>query len=172
MTGARRIAWIGFAAALSLNAVPSWATHEADHRFRVHGSVRDDQGRPLKDAKVIVVDPRLSESGVTAFTDGSGNYEAVLHLHNTDLGDEIIVTTAGQRKTVRAEFDPADRTSVRGARVDFGAAASGTSGSGGAGGTVLTGAAAAAAAIAAGVWLRRKRRRASASPKKGFKNKK
>ncbi|HEY4485621.1 MAG TPA: carboxypeptidase-like regulatory domain-containing protein, partial [Nitrospiria bacterium] len=85
MTGARKVFWAGVTAVLWLNAVPALATHEVDHRFMVYGTVRDDQGRPVRDAKVIVVDPRLSESGMTAFTDGSGYYEAVLHLHNTDL---------------------------------------------------------------------------------------
>jgi len=92
----------------------------------------------VADAKVIVVDPRLDE-GMTAFTDRDGAFEALLHLHNTDLGDEIIVTALDQQKTVRAEFDPNDKVTVRKARVDFGATGTGLPGSGGVGIPVMIG---------------------------------
>ena len=109
---------------LMLLASPAFATHETDHRFTVYGTVRDDRGNPVADARVIVVDPRLDE-GMTAFTDRNGDFEALLHLHNADLGDEIIVTALDQKKTIRAEFDPNDKVTVRKARVDFGAPGSG-----------------------------------------------
>lgn len=98
------------------------ATHEADHRFIVFGYVRDDRGRPLKDQKVIVVDTRLDQ-GMTTFTDRDGYYEALLHLHNEDLGDEITVMTGDQKKSIRATFDPDDKHTERKTRVDFGSAA-------------------------------------------------
>lgn len=118
-----RVQWAGFSPALLwflvLFAPPAFATHEVDHRFIVHGTVRDGQGRPVPDAKVIVVASRLNE-GMTAFTDRNGRYEALLHLHNSDLGDEIIVTAMDQRKSIRVEFDPNDLSTPRGAEVDFG----------------------------------------------------
>lgn len=109
-------------AAVALGAsAPAQATHENDHRYTVFGYVRDANGKAVPDAKVIVVDPRLDE-GTTAFTDHGGYYEALLHLHNDDLGDEIIVTALDQRKTIRATFDPNDTKTVRRAQVDFGPA--------------------------------------------------
>lgn len=117
-----------FILALLLFATPVFATHDVDHRFVVYGTVRDDRGNPVADAKVIVADSRVNE-GMTAFTGRNGDYDALLHLHNTDLGDEITVTALGERKTIRAEFDPNDKTTPRKVRVDFGAAPNKTSGS-------------------------------------------
>lgn len=121
MAGGFQGRWVGVVLpVLILLALPAFATHENDHRFIVYGTVHDDRGNPVADARVIVVDPRLDE-GMTAFTDRNGDFEALLHLHNTDLGDEIIVTALDQKKTIRAEFDPNDKVTVRKARLDFGA---------------------------------------------------
>lgn len=117
-------AWraVFLSATVTLTAsTPALATHENDHRFTVFGYVRGADGKPVPDAKVIIVDPRLDE-GTTAFTDRGGYYEGLLHLHNDDLGDEIIVTALDQRKTIRATFDPNDTKAVRRAQVDFGPA--------------------------------------------------
>jgi len=108
--------------------VPSivWATHEADHRFTVYGYVRDAQGHAIQDTKVMVVDSRIGE-GSTAFTDQNGYYEVLLHLHSTNQGDEITITTPDETKTITANFDPADTTTERKVQVDFGAPLSETS---------------------------------------------
>lgn len=125
MAGGFQGRWVwGIVPVLIFFVSPAFATHEMDHRFIVHGTVRDDRGNPVANAKVIVVDPRLDQ-GMTAFTDRNGDFEALLHLHNTDLGDEIIVTALDQKKTVRAEFDPNDKSTARKARVDFGAPGTG-----------------------------------------------
>jgi hypothetical protein len=96
------------------------ATHEADHRFTVYGYVRDDRGRPVKGERVIVVDDR-SDQAHTAFTDGDGYYEALLHLHNQDMGNEITLMVRDEKKSIRATFDPEDKSSERKVQVDFGA---------------------------------------------------
>ncbi|MBI3995306.1 MAG: carboxypeptidase regulatory-like domain-containing protein [Nitrospirae bacterium] len=155
---------------LILIASPVFATHEADHRFIVHGTVRDDHGNPVADAKVIVVDPRVDQ-GMTAFTDRNGGYEALLHLHDTDLGDEIIVTALEQRKTVRAEFDPGDKVTVRKARVDFGAPGSGRPGSGWDNPRMLGGAGLIVGAAALFFLFRRFRRRKKSPSMKSRKKK-
>jgi len=166
-----RWAWGGGAWLVLFVLVPSqgFATHETDHRFTVYGTIRDDQGHPVADTKVIVVDPRLDE-GMTAFTDRNGDYEALLHLHSTDLGDEIVVTALDRRKSVRAEFDPNDKVTVRKARVDFGAPGTGGLGSGWFGVPVL---AVAALTVGAGIvflYVRRgQRRRHSVSQNSGTK---
>jgi hypothetical protein len=165
MTGLK---WVALPVLIFL-ASPVLATHEADHRFIVSGTVRDEAGNPVADARVIVVDPRLDE-GMTAFTDRNGDFEALLHLHNTDLGNEIIVTAQDQKKTIRAEFDPNDKVTVRKARVDFGAPGTGRPVSGWYASPVLAGAVLLTAAVGAFMLLRRygrwKRRASQTSRKK------
>jgi hypothetical protein len=101
-------------------AEPVRATHDAQHRFTVFGQVRDSEGRPVQDARVIVIDPRLEEEGGTTFTDPNGNYSQLLHLHNDNLGDEIVVRVGDMEKKINASFNVMDRTTERKARVDFG----------------------------------------------------
>ena len=98
---------------------PAWATHDTQHRYTVFGYVRDDQGKPLQDVRVIITDTRMNEGG-TAFTDENGYYELLLHLHNDNLGDEIIIKAQDKEKRVKASFDPQDRFTERRAEVDFG----------------------------------------------------
>jgi hypothetical protein len=109
--------------------VPSMAlaTHELDHRFTVAGYVRDKEGRPVGDIRVHVRDLRDQQvEAVTTYTDGSGYYKAILHLHNDNAGDPIQVTVKDEKagldetKKIRAEFDPSDRKTERQARVDIG----------------------------------------------------
>jgi hypothetical protein len=95
------------------------ATHEVDHRFTVYGYVWDDRGQPVKGQRVIVVDDVLDQAN-TAFTDGDGYYEALLHLHTENMGDEITVMYGDQKKSIRATFDTEDKSSERKVQVDFG----------------------------------------------------
>lgn len=117
-----------FVLVLILFPTTVWATHETDHRFTVFGYVRDDKGKPIEDTKVMVVDTRVGE-GSTAFTDRSGYYEVLLHLHNDNLGDEIKITAQDQSKTIIANFDPSDKRTERKVQVDFGAPPAGNSSS-------------------------------------------
>lgn len=145
------------------------AMHEADHRFTVSGYVRDEQGKPLEESKVRVVDTRIG-LGETAFTDNHGYYEVVLHLHNDNLGDEIRVEALGETKTLTATFDPEDRTTERKVQLDFGALPpEGTGGD-----SAVLWAYAAGAAVLASVffyWRRRTKRKAQPQSK-GWKKKK
>ncbi len=97
-----------------------WATHEANHRYTVYGYVRDAKGQAAQDTKVMVVDNRIGE-GSTAFTDKNGYYEVLLHLHDTNVGDEIAITTPDETKTITAQFNPDDHMTERKVQVDFGA---------------------------------------------------
>lgn len=99
---------------------PAGATHEAEHRFTVSGYVMDDHGKPVSGERVIVVDKRLDQANTT-FTDKEGYYEALLHIHDTDVGDEIAVMAGEKQKTIRADFNPEDHKTERKVRVDFGA---------------------------------------------------
>jgi len=106
----------------------AFAMHETDHRFTVSGYVYDKQGKPVGDARIHVRDLRDQKiEPVTTYTDGSGYYKAVLHLHNGNAGDPVQVTAIEEKlglqeaKTVRAEFSPNDLTTERQATLHIGA---------------------------------------------------
>lgn len=121
----------GVAGLLGLEAgIPSgaWATHEPDHRFTVSGYVRDKEGRPVADVRVHVRDLRDQHiEPVSTYTDTSGFFKAVIHLHNDNAGDPLQIavkddkTGLDETKKIRAEFDSTDRKADRQAQVDFGA---------------------------------------------------
>jgi len=98
------------------------AMHEVDHRLTVYGVVRDAQGKPVADARVIVSATRMGE-GNTAFTDRQGYYESTLHIHNADLGEPIDVSTGDETTRIAAQFNPQDTTTERRMEVNFGTAA-------------------------------------------------
>jgi hypothetical protein len=98
----------------------AYATHEADHRFTISGYVRDGSGNPLPDALVLLE----HKGGVKKETNAGprGYYEAMFHLHNNNLGDEILVSVGDTVKKLRVQFDPDDTfTDRRSDPVDFGA---------------------------------------------------
>lgn len=162
-----KLRWAGGAfVGLFLVASAALATHEPDHRFTVYGTVYDETGQPAPDMKVFVVNERLDQ-GVTAFTDGKGNYEALFHLHNADLGDEIIVTARKERKTVRADFNPKDRSTPRKVRLDFGAPGAGGSGSGSKGMVNVLIVALVVGGLVGVVFARRRKKSAGKSGRKG-----
>ena len=95
------------------------ATHEADHRYVVSGYVRDQRGVPIENAVV-----RLSHKGgekKEVRTNSSGYYEVLFHLHNENLGDEIIIQYGDVTKRHEVVFDPEDKFTPRGVEVSFGA---------------------------------------------------
>lgn len=96
------------------------ATHEADHRFTVEGFVCGPDGQPVTDEKVIVKDTRVSVTA-TAYTDGSGYYKAVLHLHDDNVGDPLLVKVQGKEQRAKVEFDPKDHSTERAISITFGA---------------------------------------------------
>lgn len=94
--------------------------HEVDHRFTIEGHVCGVDGRPVPEAKVTVKDTRVS-IGTAVFTDAHGYYKAVLHLHNDNRGDPILVAALEEEQKVTAQFDPADVKSERQVTVNIGA---------------------------------------------------
>jgi hypothetical protein len=101
--------------------------HETDHRFTVSGYVYDKQGKPVRDARVHVRDLRdQTVEAVTTYTDGTGYYKAVIHLHNGNAGDPVQVTAVEEKlgleetKTVRAGFSPDDVKTERQMTVHIG----------------------------------------------------
>lgn len=108
--------WLGLATFLAATAE---AMHEVDHRFTVEGHVCGVDSRPVSETKVIVKDTRVS-IGTAVYTDSRGYYKAVLHLHNDNRGDPILVAALEQEQTVKAQFDPADVKSERQVTVNIG----------------------------------------------------
>lgn len=98
---------------------PVVAMHEVDHRFTVEGFVCGAGGQPVADQKVIVKDTRVSVVE-TAYTDSYGYYKAILHLHDDNLGDPVLIIAGDREQKTKVQFDPEDRSSERSARVDFG----------------------------------------------------
>jgi len=105
------------------------AMHEVNHRLTIYGTVKDTKGQPVADARVIISATRLGE-GATAFTDRTGYYESTLHIHDTDLGEPIDVTTGDDTKRIAAQFNPQDTTTERRMEVDFGPVAAPAPGAG------------------------------------------
>lgn len=95
------------------------ATHEADHRYVISGFVRDGDGAPIGDATLHLEHKGGEKKQVK--TNGSGYYEILFHLHNDNLGDEILVRFGDIEKKIKVQFDPEDSINSRGDSVDFGA---------------------------------------------------
>ncbi|MFQ6013112.1 MAG: hypothetical protein ACE5LS_05660 [Thermoplasmata archaeon] len=90
------------------------ATHEADHRFHLHGSVVDSFGMPAMFVRVDVrdlTDPAVPPAAGT--TGLNGGYDVILHLHSNNAGDQVRVTVGGQSVVITAQFDPDDPTTER-----------------------------------------------------------
>ena len=173
-----------FGLAVLLPAI-AWATHENDHRFTVSGYVRDKDGRPVKDARVLARDlGDQTVDPVTTYADSEGYYNVVLHLHDKNAGDAVLISAKDERAgfdeiiKIRAEFDPKDRHTERQAKVSFGPEPEKTS-AGGLGGSVGTedapqywvygvGGVLVLAAIAAVAWSRKQQAKA-ASKRRGKK---
>ncbi len=100
-------------------ATPIFALHEIDHRFTVLGHVRDGQG--VAKAGIVVTLEHKGGVKQRATTNSSGYYESVFHLHDEDLGDEIIVTAGAEVKRIVTVFELGNKQSVRQGQVDFGA---------------------------------------------------
>jgi hypothetical protein len=94
------------------------ATHETDHRYTVHGLVKEASGVPRPNVKVTVSDT-LTGEGNTVFTDQNGFYEVLLHVHNSNLGDEIRVSAGSMVKVIKADFNPEDKKTERKAELNF-----------------------------------------------------
>lgn len=119
--GMRLVIFLIFILSLvNITPKPAFATHEVDHRFIVSGYVRDGEGNALKGVDVLLEHKSGQKEKVV--TNGFGYYEALFHLHDDNLGDEITVTTGTEVKKVAVAFKAGDKITHRGATADFGAA--------------------------------------------------
>jgi hypothetical protein len=107
--------WVGLIA-------PVLATHETDHRFTVHGTVRDGRSFPgtlLAGKEVIIRDSKTGQVLQQGVTNQQGQFSLVLHIHNEDRGMLVTIQSEGAEKTLELQFDPADHTTERQAHMDL-----------------------------------------------------
>ena len=100
----------------------AFATHELDHRFTVYGTVRDGTsfpGKPLNGKEVVVRDAKTNKIRNRGVTDAQGNFSLVLHVHNSDRGNMVVVQASATSQKLDLKFDPDDMTTDRRARVDL-----------------------------------------------------
>lgn len=103
---------------LLLLATPASATHEADHRFTVFGTVQDTNDQVLADEPVTLsIDGNKVIASTT--TDEKGEYHIRLHVHNDDLGKIFDLSVRDETRKVRILFNPEDLQSERGTQVNF-----------------------------------------------------
>ncbi len=166
-TTSRRVltSLVGFL--LAVSPVTVWATHEADHRFTVEGFVCGSGGKPSPDVEVVVKDTRVS-IGATVSTDEDGYYKAILHLHNDNLGDPVLVIAGNEQQRIKVQFDPKDLETERKVQVNFGSGCEKTIGKPPRWVYYGSGVGVAAAVVFAGLtWLRKRRQRVGRRDKKG-----
>lgn len=94
------------------------ATHEADHRYRIYGTVLSSDGKPVADARTKLTGLGGRPLGETK-TNESGEYEFRLHVHNQDLGTRFWVTANGMTREGVITFDPSDKVTERIHRIDL-----------------------------------------------------
>jgi hypothetical protein len=98
-----------------------YALHEVDHRFTVQGRICGDEGEGIGDSVVSVKDIRADISG-KGKTDSDGFYKIVLHLHNENQGDPLVVQSGKFKATGRVELDPDDPETERIITINLGQA--------------------------------------------------
>ena len=98
---------------------PIFLKDEVQHGFTVYGYVRDANGQPIPNMNVAARPVTAGGHATSATTNQAGYYEAVLHLHNADVGVTIVVSTGDVKKELQAIFDPADKVTRRQAAMDF-----------------------------------------------------
>ena len=96
-----------------------YALHEVDHRFTVEGRVCGDEGEGIGAVVVSVKNTRADISG-NGKTDSDGFYKVVLHLHNENQGDPLVVQSEEFEATGRVDLDPNDPKTERIVTVNLG----------------------------------------------------
>ena len=98
------------------------AMHEVDHRFTVHGTVRDGRSFPgtlLVGKEVVIRDSKTGQILQQGLTNQQGQYTLVLHVHNEDKGRSLTIQSEGIEKTFELRFDPDDRATERQMHLDL-----------------------------------------------------
>ena len=108
---------IGLALAL-LVAPSSNATHKTEHRFTVWGEIEYEDGTPAAELVVqLMVKDGVPMGEVK--TDYRGRYRIVLHVHSEDVYKVFDMRINDVTRKVRLLFNPGDRQTERGQRIDL-----------------------------------------------------
>lgn len=102
----RSPACLGLVAAVLVSfAGRAAATHAVDHRYLVLGYVHDAAGKPIRQAVVRVV---REKTGLVhdARTDAHGFYLVIVHLHDDDVLDPLLVNVGRAAIRIEARFNP------------------------------------------------------------------
>jgi hypothetical protein len=113
----RAIAGLGFVVLL-LGAASANATHKTEHRYTVWGEIRYEDGTPAADIAVRLLVKGGQPLG-SVQTDNNGRYRILLHVHNPDLNKVFDMRVNNVMRKVRLLFNPNDRETERGQRVDL-----------------------------------------------------
>lgn len=113
----RLASMLALAAALLL-AGPAAATHKIDHRYTIWGEITYEDGTPAPGVTInftVKDDVSLGETK----TDPKGRYRVLLHVHNEDLYKVFDMLVGDVKRKVRILFNPGDRSTERGQRIDL-----------------------------------------------------
>ncbi len=108
---------IGLALAL-LTAPSANATHETDHRYTVWGEIKYEDDTPAAEVVIQLLLKGGKPLGEVE-TDDRGRYRMLLHVHNDDVYKVFDMVVNNVTRKVRILFDPNDRQTERGQRVDL-----------------------------------------------------
>lgn len=95
------------------------ALHEVDHRFTVQGRLCGSDGLGIEGANVSVKNTRADITGAGK-SDGDGDYKVVLHLHNENQGDPLLVKAGYYEANGRVELDSHDPKTERMVTIELG----------------------------------------------------
>ena len=105
--------------ALALLIAPSVnASHKADHRFTVWGEIKYEDDTPAAELVVQLMVEDGAPMGEVK-TDYRGRYRIVLHVHGEDVYKVFDMRVNNVTRKVRLLFNPNDRQTERGQRIDL-----------------------------------------------------
>ncbi len=113
----RIAAAIGLALAL-LIAPSANATHKTDHRYAVLGAIKYEDDSPAADLVVVLMGKDGEPMGEVK-TDHRGRYRVDLHVHDEDVYKVFDMRVNNVTRKVRLLFNPNDRQTERGQRIDL-----------------------------------------------------
>ena len=103
---------------LALLAAPAHATHKIDHRYTVWGEIKYEDGTPAAGVAVHLLIKDGEPLGEVV-TNEEGRYRILLHVHNEDVYKVFDMRVNNVTRKIRLLFNPNDRETERGQRVDL-----------------------------------------------------
>jgi len=100
-----------------LLSTSAWAEHEANHRYNVRGYVLDVRQQGIGGLDVRIYFGSQLLDSIT--TDADGYYSLHLHLHNTDLGQTLLLRAGQYEAELRVRFDASDQSTARVHEANF-----------------------------------------------------